>query len=158
MSNLIDSENSDNKKKFLTDSFLVDTDLDEGSDDVTNRLAGKKKKKKKGKKTKDSVDDLISAQEDILSKSVDYSRSKNPLDSTDNSDSNSDFSTGSDSSVTKQSNQDVLDQRSPFKVFFLHLSLLLQKQFYTFWRNKIPLCFTIFCPIVWVSCLLYLDN
>jgi len=77
MTNLIDSEISENKKKFLTDSFLVDADLDEGSDDVANRITGKKKKKKKGKKTKDSVDDLISVEENILSKSVDYSRSNN---------------------------------------------------------------------------------
>jgi len=77
MSNLIDSEISENKKKFLTDSFLVDADLDEGSDDVANRVAGKKKKKKKGKKTKDSADELISIEENILSKSVDYSRSNN---------------------------------------------------------------------------------
>jgi len=124
MSNLIDSENSENKKKFLTDSFLVDADLDEGGDD-NNRLTGKKKKKKKGKKTKDSSDDLMSAEENILSKSVDYSRSNNQLDNTDNTDSNSDFSTGSDSSVSKQSNQFILDTRSDFKVFFLHFSLLL---------------------------------
>ena len=57
---------------------MVDADLDEGNEDLTdsNRLSGKKKKKKKGKKQKDSLNDSVVSEDNILTKSVDNSISK----------------------------------------------------------------------------------
>jgi hypothetical protein len=75
------------------------------------------------------------------------------------SDSNSDFSTGSDSSKgTSISDGSHLLERTEIQKFVLHIQLLLHKAILMYSRNFKSVLTTIFCPLMWVLFITYFNN
>lgn len=153
---------SEQDKKALTESFIIDGEI--GEDENKQRVIRKKKLKKVKKTKKGPVDleELHKANYRLSQSLADIEDESDLINSSSVStreiyeatDDSSDYSEGSADS----SSGSILNEHHGLGKFFLHLSLLLHKTLIMFMRNKTVVLIQMFCPILWCVCLIYFNS